>query len=349
MDVDGGIMTRRFEGAVRGVAQAVPPVWCMRQAGRYQRSYQDLRQRHSFTDLCRDPALSARVAMNAVEEFEFDAAILFSDLLFPLEALGLPLSYDDGGPRLGARVDESSVARLRDVDEAFAALSFQAEAVAETRAHLPPDTGLIGFIGGPWTLFVYAVEGTHTGSLTRAKTALPLYRRFAAHIVPLLQRMAQAQIDAGADLVMVFDTAAGDLTPAAFRQHIAPDLRSLAEAQPGRLGYFARGLHPAHVGGPGTESLGDWAGLGIDWRWNLAETLDNPSRRGFVQGNLDPSLLHLSGEALDRALDDFLDPIVTLPPESRRGWICGLGHGVLPHTPEASVRTFVRTVRERLA
>jgi uroporphyrinogen decarboxylase len=342
-------MTARLTGALAGDAQATPPVWCMRQAGRYQRSYQDLRRRHSFDDLCREPALAARVALNAVEEFDFDAAILFSDLLYPLDALGLPVRYDDGGPRLERRLTTESLPTLRDVDDAVDRLAFQARAVAETRRQLPADRGLIGFVGGPWTLFVYAVEGTHVGSLTAAKTAWPLYRAFADRVLPVLARQARAQLDAGADLVMVFDTAAGDVSPAAFSQHLVPDLRALAGALPGRLGYYARHLHPAHLAAAGPAAMGPWAGLGVDWRWDLTTTLTAEARRGFVQGNLDPSTLHLSGLALERALDEFLEPVSGLTPEARRGWICGLGHGILPGTPEASVRTFVRAVRERLS
>jgi uroporphyrinogen decarboxylase len=341
-------VSSRFRRALAGEPLAVPPIWCMRQAGRYQQSYRALRLRHTFDDLCRRPQLAATVALNAVEEFDFDAAILFSDLLYPLDALGLPVRYDDGGPKLDRRLSEASIGTLRDADAAMAALAFQADAVAETRRRLPADRGLIGFVGGPWTLFVYAVEGTHVGSLTTSKTSWPLYHQFADRVSPLLARMARAQLDAGADLVMVFDTAAGDLSPLAFRQHVAPDLDALAAALPNRLGYYARGLHPAHLA-DGTTSIGPWAGLGIDWRWNLSDVLRDTARRGFVQGNLDPSILHLSGSALTRALDEFLDPIASLSPEQRRGWICGLGHGVLPGTPEASVRAFVHALRARLS
>lgn len=342
-------LTPRFTQAVAATPQTTPPIWCMRQAGRYQRSYQALRQRHTFDDLCRQPDLSARVALNAVEEFDFDAAILFSDLLYPLDALGLPVRYDDGGPKLERRLTTTSIDTLREADDAIDHLAFQAAAVSETRRLLPVDRGLIGFVGGPWTLFVYAMEGTHVGALTQAKTSWPLYRRFADHVRPLVARMAQAQLEAGADLVMVFDTAAGDLSPSAFRQHVAPDLQALASALPHRLGYYARGLHPSHFADQGATSIGPWAGLGIDWRWDLADVLTDGRRRGFVQGNLDPSILHLSGAALTRALDEFLDPIASLSPEERRGWICGLGHGVLPGTPEASVKAFVNALRARVS
>ena len=342
-------MINGFTAALAGTPQSQPPIWCMRQAGRYQRAYQSLRRQHSFEALCRDPELSACVALSAIEDFDFDAAILFSDLLFPLDALGLQLSYSDHGPKLAHQLSDELLERARPADAIAADLMFQAEAVRRTRRYLPMEKGLIGFVGGPWTLFVYAVEGSHAGSLAKAKLSLPLYRRFAQLMVPVLERVIAAQLEAGADLVMVFDTAAGELTPIDFQRHIVPDLTRLATAQPGRLGYFARGLQPSHLEGGSGLPNAHWAGVGFDWRWNLTDLLASSSRQGFVQGNLDPVLLQLEGEALTRALEDFLTPIAALDPEDRRGWICGLGHGVLPGTPEASVRTFVQTVRRRLA
>jgi uroporphyrinogen decarboxylase len=339
----------RFVNALAGEYQDVPPVWFMRQAGRYQRSYQAKRRKYSFEQLCREPHLAAAVALDAVDEFDFDAAILFSDLLFPLNALGLPLRYDDSGPKLGRKLDDRLIGRLRSIDQAAAALEFQADAVALTRYGLPASKGLIGFIGGPWTLFVYAVEGTHAGSLIRPKTSMALYRKFARIIVPLLERAAQAQLNAGADVVMVFDTAAGELTPAMYRRHLVPDLQKLSSKLAGRLGYYARGIQPAHLSGMTSAPIGEWAGLGVDWRWDLTDVLSARGRSGFVQGNFDPALLHLTGAALKRAIGDFLDPIVALPDNARRGWVCGLGHGVLPGTPETGVRDFVRTVRRRLS
>jgi uroporphyrinogen decarboxylase len=342
-------MMGRFVNALAGQRQDVPPVWFMRQAGRYQRSYQAKRRKHTFEQLCREPHLAAAVALDAAEEFDFDAAILFSDLLFPLNALGLPLSYDDGGPKLGRQLDEKLITKLRSVDEATTALRFQAEAVALTRYSLPSSKGLVGFIGGPWTLFVYAVEGTHAGSLIRPKASMALYRKFARIIVPLLERMACQQLEAGADVVMVFDTAAGELSPGAYRRHLVPDLQRLSRALPGRLGYYARGIQPAHLGGMTSADIGDWAGLGVDWRWNLADVLSVRGRSGFVQGNFDPALLHLTGTALKRAVGEFLEPVAALKAAQRRGWVCGLGHGVLPGTPESSVRDFVRIIRRRLS
>jgi uroporphyrinogen decarboxylase len=148
---------------------------------------------------------------------------------------------------------------------------------------------------------------------------------------------------------MIFDTAAGELSPSAFHAIVAPDIRRLASACPGQLGYYARGLHPAHLTDNDESTIGSVAGLGVDWRWDMRELLVTPGRSGFLQGNFDPALLQLSGPTLDRAIEGFLAPMASLTPDERRGWVCGLGHGVMKDTPEASVRHFVRAVRERLA
>ncbi len=340
-----------FARVLAGEAVRVPPIWLMRQAGRYHRPYQQLRARHSFEALCRTPELAAEVAMGPVNDFDFDAAILFSDLLFPLEALGLGLSYDDGPPKLDGSVTAERIAGFRPLEEALERLRFQQAAMKATRALLPADKTLIGFVGGPWTLFVYAVEGTHAGALTRAKASLDLYRAFAGRIVPLLVENIRLQFEGGADLVMIFDTAAGELPPDTFNAVMAPDLESLTRAFPNRLGYYAKGMRPEHLAEGGQEKkarrcfTNDLAGIGVDMGWDLAATLKAAPRRGFVQGNFDPAALQLTGPALDRAIDRFLAPLRALDPEARRGWICGLGHGVLPATPEQSVRTFVERVR----
>jgi len=153
--------------------------------------------------------------------------------------------------------------------------------------------------------------------------------------------------------VMVFDTAAGELAPEAFTRLTVPDLTRLAEAFPNRLGYYAKGIRTQHVNG-GTRCRdkalchGPWAGLGLDMHWDLASALLHRPCDGFVQRNFDPASLLLTGSALERAIDQFLTPLRDLDPGARRGWICGLGHGVLPATPEDSVRTFVVRVRETL-
>jgi uroporphyrinogen decarboxylase len=173
-----------------------------------------------------------------------------------------------------------------------------------------------------------------------------LYREFAARVTPLLRNVIERQLDAGADVVMILDTAAGELPPTYFHREIVPDLTHLAHASAGRVGYYTKAAHPAHHA---AMAATPWAGIGVDSRWDLTTVLTQPNRRGFVQGNFDPAWLFLPEAELRDALASFLDPIAALSETERRGWICGLGHGVLPGTPEAAVRTFVETVRRRFA
>jgi uroporphyrinogen decarboxylase len=338
----------RFRNARQGRAQTVPPVWFMRQAGRYHRHYQRLRREHSFVDLCKTPRLAAEVALGPVADFDFDVGILFSDILFPLEALGLPLSYPDSGPRLGERLDFEILTRLAPIETALERLDFQGQAVAETRKLLPADKSLIGFVGGPWTLFVYALEGTHQRSPLEAKREPDLFEALAERLVPLLVENARRQLSAGAEIVMVFDTAAGELSPDGFQRRVVPSLVELAEELPGKLGYYSRGTQPAHFRHPFFES-GLLAGVGVDWRWEMTEALHRFSGRGFVQGNFDPALLLLPEASFKEELVRYLTPLRRLSPRDRASWVCGLGHGVLPQTPEENVRAFARTVREVFA
>lgn len=340
-------MKNLFCRTLDGDVVRTPPIWLMRQAGRYHAPYQRLRQRYRFEELCRQPELSAEVAMGPIDDFDFDAAILFSDLLFPLEALGFGLSYDAGPPALDGRLTWDRIAAFRPLPDALERLRFQEAAMAATRELLPREKGLIGFVGGPWTLFVYAVEGTHAGPLTDAKQSPDLYRAFADRVVPLLIQNVALQFAGGADLVMVLDTAAGELDPPRFASLIQPDLETLARAYPRRLGYFAKRLQPAHHTG-GLDAL-PWAGLGLDPSADLSAALVNRDRAGFVQGNFDPESLLGERSGMAGRLEAFLQPLRELSVEDRRGWICGLGHGVLPATPASNVRAFVNRVREVFA
>jgi uroporphyrinogen decarboxylase len=330
----------RFQNALARRAQPTPPIWLMRQAGRYHRHYQALRQKYSFMDLCKRPELAAEVALGPVRDFDFDAAILFSDLLFPLEALGMGLEYTDQGPRLGWNLDEQTVSRLRSIEDAWPQLLFQGDAMRATRESLPNDRSLIGFVGGPWTLFVYAVEGSHKGSLVESKKLLSLFPRFCEKIVPLLARNIQLQLDSGAEVVMIFDTAAGELSPDIFQAEVAPQLeRVIAESGSG-TGYYSKGTQAAHLRhAPFVARL---AGVGLDSGWSIGDAFDLFTK-GFVQGNFDQAMLLCETDHLKRYLDRYLRPLAG---RATPGWICGLGHGILPGTPENHVRLFVDTVRE---
>jgi uroporphyrinogen decarboxylase len=337
-----------FKSACLREPQLVPPIWMMRQAGRYHRHYQELKKRYSFVELCKVPELAAETAAGPVEDFDFDVAILFSDLLFPLEALGIGLKYDPG-PQLEFSLTRERLASLANAEEATARLEFQKHALRATRQRLAPQKSLIGFIGGPWTLFTYAVEGAHKGNLERSKSQLGLFDEFCEQLVPLLRENLRLQFEGGAEVIMVMDTAAGELAPDVYHQRVWPKLVQLAAGHSSRLGYYIRGCTGSHLTGLLNEhSEASFAGLGVDHRFDLASLLKE-KRRGFLQSGLDQALLFGSREDFDRAFNRWFDPIRRLSPSERAGWVCGVGHGLLPGTPEEHVRLFVNRVRQELS
>jgi uroporphyrinogen decarboxylase len=333
----------KFQAAVQLKGQKVPPVWFMRQAGRYHKHYQKLKEKYDFITLCKEPELAAEVAMGPIQDFDFDAAILFSDLLFPLEALGMGLTYAPG-PILDRQLTLSDLKKVRPLNEALGFLEFQKEAMRLTRERLPKDKGLIGFVGGTFTLFTYAVSGGHDGNLIAAKTQLDFYKQFGEIMVPLLEKNIQLQLDGGAELVMIFDTAAGEVSPPIFQAYLAPQLAQLAAKFPKKLGYYSKGTHRSHL----TNTVfadQNWAGYGVDHKWNLPGLMKDFSN-SFIQGNFDQALLFSEPADFTKRLNEYLKPFIEMPESTRKGWVCGLGHGVLPKTPEDNVRRFVATVRE---
>lgn len=338
---------QRFQNALSRTPQDIPPVWFMRQAGRYHKHYQGLRAKHTFMEMCKDADLAAEVAMGPIQDFDFDLAILFSDLLFPLEAMGMGLTYDPA-PKLAWQLTPDTVAKLRSPNEAIAGLEFQRDAVRATRARLPKDKSLIGFVGGPWTLFAYAVEGSHKGELSLAKRYIASFKAFCDKVVPLLEQNIRLQLEGGAEVVMVLDTAAGELSPTMFEETIDSTIKKLAEKFPGQLGYYAKGINPQHLRHPLFQKRGVLGGLGFDHRWEMTEVLKT-QQLGFIQGNFDQSLLFLEPKAFEARALAYLEGIKKLPPETRAGWVSGLGHGVMPQTPEENVRSMVRLIREVMA
>lgn len=339
-------MNKLFSNAVTRTPQAVPPIWFMRQAGRYHNHYQNLRARHSFMDLCKQPELAAQVALGPVAEFDFDVSILFSDILFPLEALGMGLEYTDHGPRLGFQLNPETIHSLGDVKLAVEFMSFQKEAMKATRQILPANKSLIGFVGGLWTLFVYAVEGSHAGSLINSKKLVSLFPQFLTKMYPLIKENIRLQLEGGAEVVMIFDTAAGEVSPHFFQNWIQPTLSQLAHAFPQKIAYYSKGTQPAFFNS--TFNQLPWAGQGFDHRCYLPDVF-NLQNKGFVQGNFDQSLLFMDEADFKKAIQYFLTPLKELTPEQRAGWVCGLGHGVLPKTPEKNVKYFVDTIRKELS
>lgn len=339
-------MNHAFENALHRREQKVPPIWMMRQAGRYHSHYQGLRAKHSFDQLCRTPELAAQVALGPIQDFDFDVSILFSDILYPLDAMGLGLSYSDAGPKLEKSLRSSEdILNLRSWEEALPALEFQGHAMKCTREVLPANKSLIGFVGGLWTLFVYSVEGSHAGSLVESKKRASLFPLFLEKALPLLRANIRLQLAAGAEVVMIFDTAAGEVSPDFFKSMIAPVLAELATTFPGKLGYYSKGTQSAFFDDSFVRL--PWAGRGFDHRWDLTRVLRSTSA-GFVQGNFDQGFLHMEASDFDKALAEYVDSFKKMNVQERNGWVCGLGHGVLPKTPERNVRRFVDYVRETL-
>ena len=341
-------MTNKFINAIYRQNNSRPPVWFMRQAGRYHSHYQKIRAQNSFIDLCKKPDLATHVTFGPIEDFNFDAAILFSDLLFPLESMGMGLSYNEG-PELSWHLkNNSDLSRLRDGNPND--MAFQYQALNQIRSKLSSEKGLIGFVGGPITLFYYAVEGSHKGDLSSARAGLidGRYQEFVKKLVPLLTQNMIQQAQAGADAVALFDTCAGELDPDTYQKIAVPTLSEVMKLFKERcpntpLIYYSKNTTPRHwsslIGLP-------FQCLGIDWNHSLYDTLSYWTQHWSIQGNVDPHWLFLETDVLKAKLKDLFLSIRQLPQSVRAGWICGLGHGVLPKTPEKNVRAFIDLQRE---
>lgn len=354
-------MNQLFQNAIKGQAQKTPPIWFMRQAGRYHSHYQGLRSKHSFDDLCRIPELAAQVALGPIEDFDFDVSILFSDLLYPLDALGMGLSYSDHGPKLDRMISTGFEIKAN-LDEEFLSealdqLQFQAKALKLTREALPTHKSLIGFVGGIWTLFVYACEGGHSGSMTFAKNHFFKQDKFVRALSLLVEKNIQLQLNAGAEVVMVFDTAAGEVSSEFFKMYIQPQLLEWSKKFPRKIGYYSKGT--THDFFTDEFKKAPWAGRGVDHRWSLPSVLKNETaiqaiqasnrELGFLQGNFDQAMLFQDTDIFVKNLDHYIQTFQQLSERERAGWVCGLGHGVLPKTPEKHVHLFIEKMRKAFA
>ena len=338
-------MNKKYQNALNLKSQKVPPIWMMRQAGRYQKTYRALREKHSFEQLCKVSELSAQVGLNAVQEFDFDLCILFSDILFPLEALGMGLSYDPA-PNLDWKLDTGAdFKKFIPAGEASEFMSFQSDALKATRDVLPKDKSLIGFVGGYWTLFGYAVEGSHKGSMLETKKRRSLFKPFISEFMhPLIKENIKLQLDAGAEVVMIFDTALGEVDVSFYKEEIFPFIKELAEAFPNKLGYYTKGTTHDYFFDE-FYSL-PFLGMGWDHRWSLKRVLKEKKYSGFIQGNFDQALLHQDANDFKASLNYYLEQFNDLSVDDLTGLVLGLGHGVLPKTPEDNVKMFVEMSRE---
>jgi uroporphyrinogen decarboxylase len=325
---------------------ARPPIWMMRQAGRYLPEYRALREKAgSFLDLCFNPELAAEVTLQPVRRFGFDAAILFSDILVVPHALGQQVSFAVGeGPRLAPTIGPDGLDKIAgEIDLGMLASVFETIGIVRTR--LPNEVTLLGFCGAPWTVATYMVAGC--GTPDQAPARLFAYRDADAfaRLIDILTRASidylAAQFEAGVDAVQLFDTWAGVLGPDEFeRWCIEPAKRIVAglrqRVPDAKIIGFPRGAGTslkAYVEGVDVDAVG------LDWMIDRNFARHEIQRRRPVQGNLDPLALLAGGAALDREVDAILESFADRP------FIFNLGHGILPETPIPHVERLIARVR----
>jgi len=336
------VTNSRFLKACRREPVDATPVWFMRQAGRYMPEYRALRAKHSLLELCHTPDLATEVTLQPVRRIDVDAAILFSDLLLPLEPMGLPFDFIKGeGPQIERPIESrEDIERLRTF-EPREKLGKVLEAIRQIKRELAGRVPLIGFAGAPFTLASYAIEGGHSNNFARTKALMYghpdawhlLCDKFAAIVGDYLV----AQIEAGVEAVQVFDSWVGALNRADYREFAMPHTRRIFDTVSHRVPTIHFGVGTATI----LEDIRDAGGdvIGVDWRSPLDQAWAQIGYGHAVQGNLDPTLLLGPTARLLDATDDVLTRAGNRP-----GHIFNLGHGILPSTPLEHVQAVARHV-----
>jgi len=334
-------MNDTFLQACRGEQTAYTPVWFMRQAGRYLPQYQKIRSKVSFLELCKSPELAAEVSLQPIDIFGFDAAILFSDILIPMEAMNLALEFHEGkGPIFAQPVRSQKAVDDLVVPVPEEAVPFVLETIRLLRSQL--QVPLIGFAGAPFTLATYLIEGGSSKVFLHAKKMMfqepELYHNLLAKITACTSAYLQAQARAGAQALQLFDSWVGILAPCDYETFALPyvrsiisDLRAMTDIP---LIYFANN-------GATLTRLTTTAGadvLGFDWRLPISEAVARAGQHA-VQGNIDPLALFLPKEQLEQRIKNML-----VEAREARGYIFNLGHGILPETPPEQVHIAVDAV-----
>ena len=334
-------MNDRFLRACRCEPVDRTPLWIMRQAGRYLPEYRELRSRVDFLTLCRTPALAAEATLQPLRRFALDAAILFSDIMVPLDAFGIPMTFEPG-PKIAEPIrTRAQVDRLQ-ARRAEEAVPFVAETIRLLRRELDGRTPLIGFCGAPFTIAAYLVQGEGKEGFSAIKR---LMFREPATLAALLEKLTASmadyvrlQIDAGAQAIQIFDSWCGILDRAAYEQFALPSVKVLLETVRERgvpSIYFVNGaphlLEAAVTGAPDV--------LGVCWRQPLDHVAAIAGPRMALQGNLDPHALFAAPDVIRASALDVLRRV-----DGRPGHIMNLGHGILPDTPIASVEALIDAV-----
>jgi uroporphyrinogen decarboxylase len=320
------------------------PVWFLRQAGRYMQEYRDVRKHHSLVEICKKPELAAEVTITAAEKLGVDAAIIFADLLLPLEPMGLDFEFAAGeGPVVHHPVRSAENVRALRTDRADE-LAYVAQAIEKVAVHFKDRLGVIGFCGAPYTLASYMIEGG--GSRNYIQTKQMMYRDPTAwgnlldKLVAVLTEYCRLQVQAGADVIQIFDSWVGSLSLSDYRDYIFEPSKRLARA------VQSMGVPVIYFGVETAGLLAQMAAtgadvIGLDWRQPLDEGWRAVGSAHAVQGNLDPITLFAPAEILEARVKEILHAA-----GGRAGHIFNLGHGIVPGTPVENVQAVVRMVHD---
>src|ERR1700724_58034 len=342
----------RFVKACRTQAVDRTPVWFMRQAGRYMPEYRAVRKQYSLIEICKRPAVAAQVTITAAEILKVDAAIIFADLLLPLEVMGLPFHFAPGegpggsGPKIEKPVRTAEdVAQLR--SDRAADLGYVSEAVKLVCKHFGDKLPVIGFCGAPFTLASYMIEGGGSRNFLLPKkmmySAPAAWNELMKKLVAVTAEYSAEQVRAGADAIQIFDSWVGCLSVEDYRRYVLPhatDLVKRLQTTGAPIIYFGTDSAPLL---PSMQETGAEV-IGLDWRIPLDAGWQSLGFKGAVQGNLDPVLLFAGWKELRKRGGEIL-----LQAGGRSGHIFNLGHGILPETPVENVKALCDFIRERSA
>ena len=323
------------------------PVWFMRQAGRYMPEYRLVRKQHSLIAICKNPELAAEVTITAAEILPVDAAIIFADLLLPLEVMGLPFHFSAGeGPVIERPVRTvEDVARLR--TDSASQLGYVAEALARVARHFGSKLPVIGFCGAPFTLASYMIEGGGSRHYVHSKRMMysqpQAFDQLLQKLVAVTSAYVRDQVTAGADVIQIFDSWVGCLAVEDYRRYVLPRTRELiAEVKKAGAPVIYFGTDTATLLGEIKKTGADV--IGLDWRIPLDVGWSKLGPTTAVQGNLDPVALFADWKQLEQRAREVLDRA-----RGRPGHIFNLGHGILPETPVENVKALAAYVQEQSA
>lgn len=338
-------MNDRFLKACRREPVDCTPVWFMRQAGRYMAEYRAIRAKHTLLEICRQPELAAEVTLQPVRALGVDAAILFADILLPLVPMGIDLEFAKGeGPIIHNPIRSRADAEALRPVEPRESLAHVLEAVKIVRRELDGQTPLIGFAGAPFTLASYLIEGGSTRNFARTKYLMyndaRTWHLLMSKLGCVIADYLTAQIQAGAQVVQLFDSWVGTLSPADYREYVLPHSRLVIEqVQRAGVPIIHFGTDTATLLPLITEAGGDV--IGLDWRIDLDRGWEIIGGERAVQGNLDPAALFAPRNVLENKVKTILDQAAHRP-----GHIFNLGHGIWQDTPVDNVKAVVEMVHE---